>query len=53
MYLNYHQYRKRGKDKPYIFIDTTPNENGMCDGFVFNAPFLKQLSITGVFKDPR
>lgn len=53
MYLNYHKYRKRGKDKPYIFIDTTPNENGMCDGFVFNAPLLKQLSITGVFKDPR
>jgi hypothetical protein len=39
--LNYHKYRRRGKDKPYIFIDTTPNEKGMCDGFVFNAPLLK------------
>lgn len=51
--LNQHKYRRRGKDKPYIFIDTTPNKKGMCDGFVFNAPLLKQLSVTGVFKDPR
>ncbi len=48
-----HQYRKRGKDKPYVWIDTTPNENGMYDCFVFNAPLLKQVSITAVFKDPR
>ena len=36
-----HKYRKRGKDKPYVWIDTTPNENGMCDCFIFNAPLLK------------
>lgn len=53
MLLNAHKYRKRGKEKPYIYINTTPNENGMYDCFVFNAPLLKQVSVTGVFKDPR
>lgn len=49
----YHKYRKRGKNKPYVYIDTTPNENGMYDCFIFNAPFIKQISISAVFKDPR
>lgn len=48
-----HKYRKRGKNKPYVWIDTTPNENGMYDCFVFNAPFLCQVSITAIFKDVR
>lgn len=51
--FRYHKYRKRGKNKPYIWIDTTPNENGMYDCFIFNAPLLKQVSITAIFKDPR
>lgn len=49
----YHKYRKRGKNKPYVWIDTTPNENGMYDCFVFNAPLLGQVSITAIFKDLR
>lgn len=48
-----HKYRKRGKNKPYVWIDTTPNKNGMYDCFVFNAPMLSQVSITAVFKDLR
>lgn len=48
-----HKYRKRGKNKPYIWIDTTPNENEMYDCFIFNAPLLKQVSITAIFKDLR
>ena len=52
-YNIYHKYRKRGKEKPYVWIDVTPNENGMCDCFVFNAPLLKTISVVGVFKDPR
>lgn len=51
--FRYHKYKKRGKDKPYVWIDTTPNENGMYDCFVFNAPLLKTVSITAIFKDPR
>jgi hypothetical protein len=43
----------RGKDKPYVYIDTTPNENNMYDAFVFNAPLLKRLSVVAIFKDLR
>ena len=51
--FRYHKYRKRGKNKPYIWIDTTPNKNGMQDCFVFNAPYLKEVSISAIFKDVR
>lgn len=47
------KYRKRGQDKPFVWIDPAPNENGMLDCFLFNAPFIKQVSVVGVFKDPR
>lgn len=51
--LRNHKYRKRGKNRPYVWIDTTPNENGMYDCFVFNAPLLSQVSIIAAFKDIR
>lgn len=51
--FRFHKYRKRGKNKPYVWIDTTPNENGMYDCFVFNAPLLTNVSITAIFKDLR
>ena len=47
------KYRKRGNNKPYVWIDYSPNENGMLDCFLFNAPFLQQVSVVRVFKDPR
>ena len=47
------KYRKRGKNKPFVYVDMTPNENNMYDCFVFNAPLLKQISVTAIFKDPR
>ena len=47
------KYRKRRKNKPYVWIDYSPNENGMLDCFLFNAPLLEQVSVVGVFKDPR
>lgn len=47
------KYRKRGSNKPYVWIDYAPNRNGMLDCFLFNAPMLKQVSIVGLFKDPR
>ena len=49
----YQKYRKRGRNKPMVYIDTTPNANGMYDGFIFNAPLLKSISIIAIFKDPR
>lgn len=47
------KYKKRGNNKPYVWIDYAPNRNGMLDCFIFNAPLLKQISVVGVFKDPR
>ena len=47
------KYRKRGKNKPYVWIDSAPNINGMLDCFIFNAPMIEQISIIGIFKDPR
>lgn len=49
----YHKFRKRGKNRPYVWIDTTPNENGHYDCYVFNAPLLKYISVVAIFKDPR
>lgn len=49
----YHKHLRRGAHKPYVYISTTPNENNMYDGWIFNSPLLKLLSISGIFKDPR
>ena len=49
----YSKYRRRAKNKPYVYIDTTPNSDGKIDGFVFNAPYLKEISVVAIFKDPR
>ena len=49
----YHKFRKRGKNKPFVYVDTSPNENGMYDAYIFNAPMIKQVSVVAIFKDPR
>lgn len=49
----YHQFKRRGSEKPYVFILTVPNENNMYDGWLFNAPFVKTITIIAIFKDPR
>ena len=49
----YQKYRKRGKEKPWVFIDVTPNQNGFLDCYIFNAPLIKQVSVVAIFKDPR
>lgn len=51
--VTYRNYRKRKSQKPYVWIDTTPNENGMYDCFLFNGPLINQVSITAAFKDLR
>lgn len=51
--LKTRQYKRRRLSKPYVWIDYSPNANGMLDCFLFNAPFVKQVSIVAVFKDPR
>ena len=49
----YSKYRRRAKNKPFVYIDTTPNNEGKIDGFIFNAPYLKEISVVAIFKDPR
>lgn len=49
----YHNMKLRGANKPYVYIEPTPNENNMYDGWVFNAPLLKRITILGIFKDLR
>lgn len=51
--LKYRTYRKRKQNKPYVWIDTTPNKNGNYDCFLFNAPLVDFISITAAFKDLR
>jgi hypothetical protein len=51
--FKYHKYKRRMADKPYVYIETTPNDNNMYDGWIFNAPFVKKMSITFIPKDPR
>ena len=49
----YQKYRKRGKNKPWVFVDVTPNSEGLLDCYIFNAPLIKQVSVVAIFKDPR
>ena len=39
-----HKYKKRGANKPYVYIETTPNENNLYDGWIFNAPMIEMIS---------
>lgn len=51
--FQYHKYLRRGSTKPYVYIEPTPNENNYYDAWIFNAPFVKKVSVIGIFKDPR
>ena len=51
--FQYHKFMRRGGTKPYVYIEPVPNENNMYDAWVFNAPLMKEISIIGIFKDPR
>ena len=49
----YHKYLRRGANKPFVYIEPTPNGNNMYDAWIFNAPMLKMISAIAIFKDPR
>ena len=51
--MKYHKYRSRAKNRPYVYIDVTPNGDNMNDCYIFNVPLIKSVSVVGVFKDPR
>ena len=50
---HYQKYRKRPNNKPFVYIEKTPNENGMYDCWIFDAPFIQYITVIGIFKDPR
>lgn len=50
--IQFNKYR-RNKQQPYVYIDKTPNKNGMYDGWLFNAPMVKYIAVTAIFRDPR
>ena len=49
----FHKYRRGSKNSPYVYIEKTPNANGMYDGWIYNLPFVKRIAVVGIFKDPR
>ena len=51
--FRYHKFRRIGKKRPYVYIDTTPNEHNFYDCYLFNAPLLERVSVIAIFKDPR
>jgi hypothetical protein len=36
-----------------VYLDTTINSNGNIDGYIFNAPMVKYISVIALFADPR
>ena len=49
----YQKYKKRPNNKPFVYVEKTPNENGMYDCWIFDAPFVQYIAVIGIFKDPR
>lgn len=49
----FHKHRKHKADSPYVYIDTAINSNGNMDGYIFNVPFVKYISVIALFLDPR
>lgn len=49
----FHFYKKRGADSPFVYLDPTINANGNIDGYIFNVPFVKYISVIAIFLDPR
>lgn len=50
---NANKYRRRGSKEPFVYIDPVPNAEQKHDCWLFNAPFVKQIKVSGVFKDLR
>lgn len=48
----YHEYRKRKSERPYVYVDTTINANGMLDCYLFNVPLVKTVSVVALFSNP-
>ena len=49
----YNKFRPRRSNKPYAWIDMVPNKNNRYDGYIFNAPMMRDATIVMIPKDPR
>ena len=48
-----HKYKSVTHSKPFIWIDSSPREDGNYDAFLFNYPKLIQfISMTAIFENP-
>ncbi len=47
----YHKYSKAIKNKPYVWVDTTTNEKGFYDCFLFNKPLMKYISVVAIWEN--
>ena len=48
-----HKYKAAISEKPYVWIDTTPRQDGFYDCFIFNFPdSIQFVSITAIFENP-
>ena len=49
-----HKNKIATRDKPYVWIDSTPREDGMWDAFIFNYPKVIQfISMTAILENPQ
>lgn len=51
--LKYSVYSRRGNKYPRVWIDTTPNCRNLNDAFIWNAPLIKSVTVSAIFKDIR
>lgn len=49
----FHTYKRHGNQKPFVYLDTTINANGNMDGYIFNLPYVKYITVVALFQDPR
>lgn len=50
-YKYFQKYSRVKKNRPFVYIERTPNENGMFDGWIFNAPMVENITVIGVFQN--
>lgn len=37
--------------KPYVYLNPSPDSEGYVHGYIFNAPYIQEITVVGVFKD--
>lgn len=47
------KYKRVPLKKPYVFLNTAPDSDGNIHGYIFNAPYVREITVVGVFRDLR